>query len=471
MIRCLPNIATIYLYRYKCANYKNSAFLIYFSGWKRPLCIYFLILTLFNFQADGNITLSSNEATGAAERDYNLLIGELRLNLGVGSRFQWDSNVNRSSSDELTAFSMIPTLFLDVYWPLNPYLQLFTGTSFGYEIFLEGESNNPARNGLIIGGINENAASQFDLDVNLGNNKIITASNAFSANIATVSVQNDARQRQDKPFRRFTNVSSLRFAQRLTPQTRVSLSYNFSDTFTKDAIDENDETINQAVGNSLDQQTQTISGEISSQANDSLILSLQGNVSSTEYSEKFRNDSRNYRISPQVIYVSNSGFTSSVYIALDQLDFDTTSDSEEQDNQSTQLTIQSSVSFVQSNLVSHTFGFSYGQNTSNATTFNPANPGETIPVNFETNTDFAYNLNYPLSEQLNIDLSYKFTKTEESNGGNQYYRETASVALPLQLTERASISARYRYLRTFGSEFQNFNNDQQIVEMSFQLNI
>ncbi|MFK7785169.1 MAG: hypothetical protein AB8B56_08635, partial [Crocinitomicaceae bacterium] len=257
----------------------------------------------------------------------------------------------------------------------------------------------------------------------------------------------------------------------LTPQTRASLSYNFSNTFTKDATDGNDETANQAVGDSLDQQTQTIFGEISSQVNDSLILSVLGNISSTEYSEEIRNDNRQYGIGPQITHVSKSGFTSSVYLAIDQLDFDTTNNPGAQDSQSTNLNLQSSISFIQSNFMSHTFSLNHQQEPSNATTSNQNDTGETIPANFQTSTIFGYNLNYPLNKQLNIGLSYSFGQIEESDGGNDYYQETVSLGLPYQLNARTSVSARYNYLRTFGSRFTEFNYDQHVVEISFRLDI
>jgi hypothetical protein len=425
-------------------------------------------LALFNLQAHGAISLT-DDPIDSDGRDYNLLIGELRLNLGTGATFRWDSNFNRRASNEEATFSIIPTMFIDAYWPISPYLQFSTGTNIGYEYFLEGEGNG--RDGLIIGGINENAASRFDVDLSLSNDAIITASNSFSANIASASIQNNAGQREDQPFRRFVSVSSLRYAQRITPQTRISLDYSFNDTFTRSATTNNDESTNTALNDALDSQTHSVFGEIGSQINDSIILSIIGNVSDTQYSVELRNDNRQYRIGPRITYISDSGLTSSVQIAFDQLDFDTTNSPAAQDNQSTTLNFESSVSFLQRNFLSHSFSLNYLQEPSNATTANPGASGDAIPANFQERTTFAYNLNYPLNERLNVRLSYQINQIKESDGGNQFKNETISFGLPFQLNTRTLISARYTYSKVSGSEFTEFNHDQNLVEITFRLNL
>jgi hypothetical protein len=434
----------------------------------RFLCTFCLTLALFNLQAHGEISLT-DDPIDSAGRDYNLLIGELRLNLGTGATFRWDSNFNRSNSNEEASFSIIPTMFIDAYWPISPYLQFSTGTSIGYEYYLEGESN--AEGGPVVGGLDENAASRFDVDLSLSNDAIITAANSFSANIASASIQNDAGQREDQPFRRFVSVSSLQYAQRITPQTRISFDYSFSDTFTRSATANNDEGSNTAINDSFDSQTHSVFGEIGSQINDSIILSLIGNVSDTQYSVELRNDNRQYRIGPRITYISDSGLTSSVQIAFDQLDFDTTNSPAAQDNQSTTLNFESSVSFLQRNFLSHRFSLGYLQEPSLATTANPVASGDAIPVNFQERTTFAYNLSYPLTEQLDVRLLYRLERIKESDEGNQYSRQEISVGLPFQLNTRTSVSARYTYSKVSGSEFTEFNYDQHLVEITFRLNL
>ncbi len=435
---------------------------------KRNFCLYCLVLVSSSLQTYCAIALS-NTPSDAAERDYNLLIGNLRFNLGTGANFRWDSNFNRSNSNPETASSITPTISIDAYWPISPYLQFSTGTSIGYEYFFAGESN--AQDGLIIGGINENATSRFDFDIGLSNDALITISNSFSANIASASFQNNAGQRQDQPFREFNSTTSLRYAQRLTPQTRFSSSYSFNNTFTKGVTNNNDTAVNTAVNDSLDSQTHSVFGEVSTQINNSLILGLEGNISDMQYSEKLRNDNRQYRIGPRITYISESGLTSSVYVALDQLDFDTSNNPVAQDNQSTTLTFQSSINFVQRNLLSHSFSFNHSQEPSNATTSSANTPGSAIPANFQENTNFTYNLGYPLNERLNFRLSYMLRKISESDGGNEYYNETISLGFPFRLNVRTSLSTSYTYFKTFGSEFTEFNYDQHQVLITFRFDI
>jgi predicted porin len=153
------------------------------------------------------------------------------------------------------------------------------------------------------------------------------------------------------------------------------------------------------------------------------------------------------------------------------LDFDTTNSPAAQDNQSTTLNFESSVSFLQRNFLSHSFSLNYLQEPSNATTANPGASGDAIPANFQERTTFAYNLNYPLNERLNVRLSYQINQIKESDGGNQFKNETISFGLPFQLNTRTLISARYTYSKVSGSEFTEFNHDQNLVEITFRLNL
>ncbi len=406
--------------------------------------------------------------TQPAEIDYNLRISALRFNLGAGTRFFWDSNFNRNNNNggEEAAFAVVPTLSIQAYWPVSPYLTLSTGTSIGYEYYLEGDANG--RDGLIIGGINENATSRFDVDFSLSNDAIITFSNTFSANIASASIQtNDEQnnaQRQDQPFRQFNSVSSLRYAQRLTPDTRASLGYSYTNTFSQDVTTET------ANSNSIDSQAHSLFAELGTQVNDSLTLSLQSNLSSTVYDEDFRNDFEQYQLGPRVTFISESGLNTSIYLAVNRLEFDTTNSPTTQENESSSLIFESSVNFTTGNYLNHALGLSYLQQPSQATTANPGIPGDAIPANFQEETSFTYRINYLLNERLNVGLSYGLSRIEESDGGNEFSRETISVGVPFQLNARTTVSTRYSYFRVFGSEFAEFNYDQHRVEMNFQLN-
>ena len=398
----------------------------------RFLCLCYLNLALCSLRTDGAIKFGE-AGTNPAEINYNLRIGTLQFNLAAETRFSWDSNFNRNNSEE-SAFAVVPTMSIQAYWPISPYLVLSTGTTIGYEHYLEGDING--RDGLIIGDINEDATSRFDIDFNLSNEAIITLSNSFSANIASASIQTNDRQnnaqRQDQPFRRFSSVSSLQYAQRLNANTRVSFGYSFTDIFSRDVTTET------AINNSLDSQAHSLFTELGTQINDSLIFSLQSNLSSTIYTEDFRNDFEQYKLGPRVTYISESGLNTSIYLAFNHLAFDNTSSPTTQENESSSLIFQSSVNFTTGNYLNHSLGLSYLQKPSQATTANPETPGETIPANFQEETDFTYRLNYLLNKRLNLSLSYGLSQIEESDGGNQFSRETISARIPFQLNERGT---------------------------------
>lgn len=360
---------------------------------------------------------------------------------------------------------------IQAYWPLSPYLTLSTGTNIGYQYFSEGEG----RNGLTIGGVNENATSRFGVDFSLSNDAIITFSNSFSANIASVSIQtndgqNNAR-RQDQPFRRFNSISSLRYAQRLTPQTRASCGYSLRNTFARE-ITTNNGTDNMGADSSIDNQTHRFFTELGTQLNDSLTLSLLGNFSSTIYTEEFRNDSRQYQSGPRITYISEAGLNASVSMLVNQLEFDNTNSPDTRENKSTFLNVEGSISFSMGNFLTHNLRLNSEKRSSLATISNPQDPTQTIPANSQEETSFTYRFSYLLAERSRFSLSYQLSQIKESDSGNQYSRQTITVDLPFQfqLNTRTTVSTLYNYSQFSGSEFAEFNYDQHRIEVNFQLN-
>lgn len=420
---------------------------------------------------------------------------------------------------------------IQAYWPISPYLVLSTGTSIGYEYYLEGDANANGRNGLIIDGINENAASRFDVDFSLSNNAIITLSNSFSANIGEVSTQTGNEQRQNQPLRIFQSVSSLRYAQRLNPNTTLSSAYTFSNTFTKDVatptstnpfirltgiIDPNANELTVISENGeierniekQDVQNHMVSGYIGKQLNDYLTLTLQGSISNairvTEFTDKYTDIRRatriidletntieseqvetlddvtaagelersedQYQLGPRISYRSKSGLSTSAYLAVKHLSNDNGDGSGTQDDELTALVFESSVSFAIGSYSTNTFNFSHSQEPSGATITNVGAIGEIAPVNFQEENRFAYELNYLLNDHLTIDLAYELSQIKESGGGNQFSRETASIRIPFQLNARTTVSTNYAYSKVFGSDFDEFNYDRHSFEITFRLN-
>ena len=421
---------------------------------------------LCSLQAYEGITLGKAGAR-QDKTDYNLLIGTLQLNLGTGTRFFWDSNFNRTGSNEESVFAVSPLLSIEAYWPISTYVIISTGITIGYEFYLTG---NVDSNGLTISGIDEFATSNFDVDFVLRDDSVITLSNEFSVNIASASIQitdeQNNQQRQEQPFRSFNSVSLLEYTQVLTPITATSFGYIFANTFTRDVTT----NANTAFNNSLDSQTHSLFAELETQINNALELSLQGTLSSTTYSEDFRNDFEQYEFGPRITYVSESGLSTSVYLGINFLEFDNTNSPVTQDNESQGLIFESFVSFATGNYLNHVLGLNYKRTPSQATTANPENLEEAIPANFQDVTRVTYRLNYLIRKRMNVILFYGLSQIKESDGGNQFFRETISARIPFQLNERTTIATDYTYSNVFGSEFNEFNNQRHLVEVTFRLN-
>lgn len=429
---------------------------------KRFFCLCCLKLTLFSIQAYGAIALSN--IPSPAEIDYNLRIGTLQFNLAANTQFEWDSNFNLSSSNEEASFSITPSMYIQAYIPISPYLVFSTGTNIGYQYYLKGDGID----GLTIGGLDENATSSLNGEFRLSNDSIIFFSNTISSYITSASFQTDDRQRQEQPFREFNSTSSLGYAKRLTPYTRFNSRYSFENIFTRGTTTGNT-TTDTTSSNLLDRQVHEFSSEINTQLNESLTIGLNGSASMAIYAEEFRNNFMEYRLTPSITYVSKTGLTrASLSLPVNNLIFDNTNSSTTQDNKRTGLNLEGSFNVIQGNFLTHSLVLRRELTSSNATTFNPANPGEIIPVNYQEETSLNYAFNYVLHRRLSIRLSYGFSRVKESDGGNPYFRETISARIPfqLQLNTRTTVSADYTYSQNSNSRFDESNYDRHLIQIT-----
>jgi hypothetical protein len=421
------------------------------------------MLMLFDLQAQNQTkSLVFGTSNGdPALNNYNLKIGELNINFATGISARWDNNFNLSSisNEQVTTFSLTPSISMQMYWPISPYAQFSNSVSLGYEYFLKGE--DIVENGLVIQDVDEGSRSTFNLDLALSNNSTITLSNSFFVNVTSFSNRNNnSGQAREEPFRRFNNVISVQYAQRLAPQLQTTFGFRFDDTFAKDVTTET------SVGSSLDSQKHTFFGEISTQVSESLILSLLGSVTETLYDQEFRNDNMQYQIGPGITYIGGNGKRSYLSIKFDKLDFDPSDSSLAKENQSTMLTFSGSFYLTQRNLTEHSFTIRYIQIPSESTI---TDNDVSIPVNFEKDAEFEYILDRSLNEKLSLNLTYLISHIEESDNGNQFYRQRIALRLPFQLNRRARIVPRYTRSWTYGSDFTGLNFSQDIFDIAFRL--
>lgn len=418
---------------------------------KRIACVYLISsLTLYHY-VHGAITLNER-STNPANKDYNILIGELRLNFASGLNFTWDSNYDRESSGETASFAVNPSLITELYWPISPRLELSTGINVGYDYYLEG----PGEDGFTVSGT-EGAVSYFDFDVYLSDDASLTFSNTFSATLDSASIQKED-ERDEEPYRRFENASSVIYVHRVTPYTLLNNSYTFSNVFSE----------SEDITNDTEYQLHTITSNISSQVNDSMVVSLLAHYFSYLYTESFRNDRNRYRIGPKLVYASESGLTTQAHMAFDYTDVDNSKSPTTLDNDTTALYFVGSLSYNTGSYLTHTFSISHENDASDATTTDQFNADGTIPVNFEEVTSLRYNLNYLINSSLNLGLSYGLSRTDESDGGDKFYQQQIGIEPRYNFAEKLGTYFRYAYTNKFKSEFANANYDRHVVQFGFR---
>lgn len=424
-----------------------------FIQYKRFACIFSLALLTLNPFVHSGIVLRESSIS-PADNDYDLMIGELRLNFATGITFTADSNYERESSDEQASFAVSPTFFLDLYWPINPSLELSTSIQLGYDYYL----NGPGEDGLTIGGT-EDTISYIDLDIALSEDKIVTLSNAFSANIASASIATDDG-RTDDSYRRFENSSSVQYTQNLTPLSQLTGSYTFTQIFTE----------SESNTNPIDYQLHNASNEIRAQLNDSLVVSLITTLLSYVYTDKFHNDKYHYKIGPQIIHFSESGLVTRVHMAVNHIDVDNTNTPGTRDNEVTSLNVQGSFNLNTGDFFKHTLTFGHQYATSEASTRDPQNPFSTIPVNFQQVYTLGYKLNYLMHENLSIGFFNSLTHTREADEGNEYYEHRINIMPRYNFNAKYAFTTSYTYSNIFKSRFASFNYDRHEFKIGFRYN-
>ena len=415
------------------------------------VCVYlWCSLILCNFI---HVAIALKEARGdPSSKDYNILLSEIRLNFVTGIELIWDSNYNRNNSNEELSFAVSPTLLVDMYWPISPTLELSTAVNLGYDFYLEGEGED----GFTVSGT-DTTVSYLDLDLYLGENAMLTASNAFSANIASASIQTNTAERRDASYRRFENATSLRYAQLMTPYTRVNAAYTFSQTFSESAV----------LANPDDYQQHALLSGFSTQLNEALTVSLLTSLSMYLYDDDFRNDINQYRLGSEFSYTSVAGLTSRLHLAFDLLDVDSSRNSGITDDQSTSLYVDGSMSFHTGPFMAHRFRLGYRNQISQATTADPANPGSSLPVNFEQVINLDYQFNYLIHENLTLRLSHQLSRTQEAEDGNEYYEQEIQFEPRLKLEGSWTVYARYTYTNVFESKFATFDYQRHQIATGF----
>jgi len=423
---------------------------------KHRVCIHVLFALLFYSQAHGEIALSEAQSDPAS-RHYNILLREIRLNFATGIDFIWDSNFRRQNTNEELSFAVSPSLTVDMYWPISPSLELSTGIDVGYDFYLEGEGED----GFTVSGLDDSAAS-VDLDVYLSNDAILTLSNAFSANIDSVSIQTSNRQASAQSYRRFENSSAVRYAQRLTPHTRFNSDYSFGYTFS-----ESQQVQAQAPESYY---THRISAGIDSELNDSMLLGVLTNLASYLYIDDFRNDIYQYQIGPQLTFSNQTGLTTRLFLAVNHLDAQNNERPGATDNQSTSVYAEGFLNFNTGAFITHRFNASHRYQPSEATTIDPVNPADPTPADFEQTINAGYTLNYFVHERLNLSLAYQWSRTRESDAGNVYYEQSVRLEPRFDFRERFTLFASYTYNNVYKSKFAEFEYQQHLTEIGLRYN-
>ncbi len=119
----------------------------------------------------------------AAQRDYNLRLGNLQFDLSGSIDAAYDDNINRAEDNEEDGVEVVPKIGINAYWPLSPYVSLNSGISLGYRYYLGGDGED----GLIIGGSEGQLAASMGTDIVLGD-QIFRVTEQFSRRVDTLDI-------------------------------------------------------------------------------------------------------------------------------------------------------------------------------------------------------------------------------------------------------------------------------------------
>ncbi len=359
---------------------------------------------------------SADQFAYAPDEDYTIRIRNLRLQLSVGLEAVYDDNSTLADSDENTAISLAPVVYCQVYWPLNPGFQIYSGLSLGYRWYLSGEEDQNDE-GFFVGGIDGALHSQIGCDIRLGQDGLLTLSDEFFRDLDTF----EGGKRGDRDYTLNRNLVNLQYRNEFDPYTSGTAKF----THTNQWADQSEFEVQDLYSDFLDLVVLRF-------LNPDLQAGPYARGGIIRYTEDLHNDADEIEGGLALVYGTTERFVTSGSVGYSRVSFDTENNPAADDEYSG-WTTQWAIRYSNNEITTHRLVTSYGAEQGN--------------LSADTNYAKEWLTQYTISVQvhedvvLNGDLGY--IDVRESDGGDNYDIYRAGIGVGLRLTRDTTLDARY----------------------------
>lgn len=351
-----------------------------------------------------------------AEEDYTVRISNLRLQLSVGMEAVYDDNSTLSDSDEEDALSLSPVLYSEIYWPINPGFQVYSGLSLGYRWYAIG-GDEQEDEGIYVGGTDGALHSQFGFDFRLGQTGILSASEEFFRDLDTFA----GGQRGNRDYTLNRNLLNLQYRNEFSDYTSGTAKV----THTNQWAEQSDFEEQNHYSDFLDL-------ALLHYLNRDFQIGPYGRGGIIRYTEDMHNDADELEGGLAMVYGTNERFVTSGSVGYSQVSFDTSNNPNANDEYSG-WTTQWAVHYSNNEITTHRLVTSYGAEQGNLD----------ADVNFAREWLTQYTISYVLREDLLVNGDAGYINVRESDDGENYNIYRLGVGLGYRLTRDTTMDLRF----------------------------
>lgn len=353
-----------------------------------------------------------------ADEDYTVRLGNLRLQLSLGLEGTYDDNINltqNGTKDE--ALSLTPVIYSEIYWPLNPGFQVYSGLSLGYKWYAMG-GEDADDEGLIVGGTDGSFNSQIGFDLRLGQTGLLSGSEEYSRNVDSFST---GPQRDDRQHTVNRNQLNLQYRNDFTDYTSGTAKV----THTNQWVDESEFDEQNHYSDFLDV-------ALLSYLNRDLQAGPYGRIGMFRYLEDKHNNSDEVEGGLAMTYGTTERLVFSGSVGISSVSFDTGNNPTAND-EFTGMTTQWAARYSNNEFTTHRLVTSYGAEQGNLD----------ADVNFSKEWSTQYSISVVLREDLLLNADAAYIDSRESDGGDNFDLYRVGVGLGYRLTRDTTMDLRY----------------------------
>ncbi len=373
---------------------------------------------------------------------YNLRYGTFRVGFAGQLSLTYGDNVTYADAgeSEVDSWSLVPSLTMDVYWPISPYAQIDSHFTVGYKYYFDDDATDD----WFVGDNEGSLAADFSAQYRFWDDNIIEFRNIFSREIDSLDIA--ARGRGDD-YALTRNIVELQYSKDLRPDTSMDLQYAHTNAWT------NDEEFEY-----LDYASDAFDAAVLYQLTPRVRVGPYARWESTRFTEDIRNDRVTYEAGLTSIgsFSFGSIVNYNVSLGYESIALDSTNDPTADDDEGG-FTAAFQTSITPTLFPGHRVRASYERNHTSP------NPG----VNYADELLLGYGLDFRLTNDLMVSADVDWLDINESDDGEEANLWRFYMRTSYSLTPKTDLSAAYRFT-TKSSDMDDREYDQNTFQLTIR---